>query len=149
MNVADVHRTAGTPRKKRKRVGRGPGSGRGKTCTRGHKGARSRSGWKSRLAYEGGQMALVRRLPKRGFSNVVFREDYEVVNVKSLATFAAGSTVGPEELRAAKVARTKAKIKILAEGDLDRALTVRAHRFSRAAAEKIKAAGGTPEVISR
>ena len=147
MNLADVHKAAGTPRRKRKRVGRGPGSGRGKTCTRGHKGARSRSGWKSRASYEGGQMALFRRLPKRGFNNAAFREAYEVVNVKSLARFGPGSTVGPEELRAAKVARTTAKIKVLAEGELDRALTVRAHKFSRAAAEKIKAAGGTPEVI--
>ncbi|MHC4253819.1 MAG: 50S ribosomal protein L15 [Planctomycetota bacterium] len=147
MNLADVHKAAGTPRKKRKRVGRGPGSGRGKTATRGHNGARSRSGWKARLAYEGGQMSLVRRLPKRGFNNAAFREAYEVVNVKSLARFDAGSTVGPEELRAAKVARTPAKIKILAEGELDRALTVRAHKFSKSAAEKIKAAGGTPEVI--
>ncbi len=147
MNLADVHKAAGTPRRKRKRVGRGPGSGRGKTATRGTKGARSRSGWKSRLAYEGGQMALFRRLPKRGFTNVAFREGYEVVNVKSLVKFDAGSVVGPEELRAAKVVRTKAKIKILAVGDLDRALTVRAHGFSKAAAEKIKAAGGRPEVI--
>jgi len=147
MNLADVHKAAGTPRKKRKRVGRGPGSGSGKTASRGHKGARSRSGFKSRIAYEGGQMPLFRRLPKRGFTNAMFREGYEVVNVKSLAKFDAGATVGPEELRAARVARTKAKIKVLAEGEIDRALTVRAHKFSRAAAEKIKAAGGTPEVI--
>jgi len=147
MNIADVHKAAGTPRKKRKRVGRGPGSGHGKTATRGHNGARSRSGWKARLAYEGGQMSIIRRLPKRGFSNAVFRDDYEVVNVKSLVQFDAGSTVGPDELHAAKVARTKSKIKILGEGELDRALTVRAHKFSKSAAEKIKAAGGTPEVI--
>ena len=92
-------------------------------------------------------MPLFRRIPKRGFTNARFMDTYEVVNVKSLAKFDAGATVGPEELRAAKVARTKAKIKILAEGELDRALTVRAHKFSKAAAEKIKAAGGTPEVI--
>ena len=147
MNLADVHKAAGTPRKRRKRVGRGPGSGHGKTATRGHKGARSRSGWKSRLAYEGGQMALIRRLPKRGFNNAGFREAYEVINVKSLAKFDAGSTVGPDELRAAKVARTKAKVKVLAGGEIDRALTVRAHGFSKAAVEKIKAAGGTAEVI--
>lgn len=147
MNLADVHKAAGTPRKKRKRVGRGPGSGCGKTAGRGHNGARSRSGWKNRVAYEGGQMPLFRRIPKRGFTNAMFRDGYEVVNVKSLAKFDAGSTVGPEELRGAKLVRTKAKIKVLAEGDLDRALTVRAHKFSKAAAEKIKAAGGTPEVI--
>jgi large subunit ribosomal protein L15 len=147
MNLADVHKAAGTPRKKRKRVGRGPGSGTGKTAGRGHNGARSRSGWSERLSYEGGQMALFRRIPKRGFTNVMFMETYEVVNVKSLAKFDAGATVGPDELRGAKIARTKAKIKILAEGEIDRALTVRAHKFSKAAAEKIKAAGGTPEVI--
>ena len=147
MNLADVHKAAGTPRKKRKRVGRGPGSGHGKTSTRGHKGARSRSGWKRRLGYEGGQTPLFRRIPKRGFNNAAFHEGYEVVNVKSLARFDAGSTVGPEELRVAKVARTGAKIKILAVGEMDRALTVRAHGFSRAAAEKIKAAGGSVEVI--
>jgi large subunit ribosomal protein L15 len=147
MNIADVHKAAGTPRKKKKRVGRGPGSGCGKTCSRGHNGARSRSGWSARLAYEGGQMSIVRRLPKRGFSNAVFREDFEVVNVKSLANFDAGSTVGPDELRAANIARTKSKIKILGQGELDKALTVRAHKFSKSAAEKITAAGGTPEVI--
>ena len=147
MNLAEVFKASGTPRKRRKRVGRGPGSGHGMTSTRGHKGARSRSGWKERLAYEGGQMPLVRRLPKRGFNNTAFRREYQIVNLGALAGFEAGSVVGPEELRSRNVARSKAPIKILASGEIDRPLTVRAHRFSRAAVQKIEAGGGRAEVI--
>ncbi len=147
MNLEDVFKASGRPRKKRKRLGRGPGSGHGKTSCRGTKGAGQRSGWKSRITNEGGQMPLFRRLPKRGFSNSRFKTEYAVVNVAALAAFGSGSEVGPDELRSKNIARTKAPIKILGMGDLGKKLNVRAHKFSKAAVEKIEAAGGRAEVI--
>ena len=147
MNLHDALKSSGRPRTKRKRVGRGPGSGMGKTSGRGSGGGGSRSGWKSRLTNEGGQMPLFRRLPKRGFSNARFREKYEVVNVAELSAFRAGSEVGPDELRAKRIARTKSPVKILGTGELGKKLKVRAHKFSKAAARKIEAAGGSVEVI--
>lgn len=141
MNLSDACRS-GRPKRKRKRVGRGPGSGRGKTCGRGQKGSQSRSGYKASLTREGGQMPFFRRIPKRGFGNTLFRKEYEPVNVRDLAGFDAGSEVGPEEMRKLGVTRGEKPIKILGAGSLDRPLTVRAHGFSKQAAQKIEAAGG-------
>lgn len=130
----------------RKRVGRGPGSGLGKTAGRGHKGRRSRSGGNTPPGYEGGQMPLQRRLPKRGFRPVA-RTEYAVVNLHKLASFPAGSAVGPDELAAAGMVRRNALVKVLATGDMPHALTVRAHAFSAKAREAITATGGTVEVL--
>jgi large subunit ribosomal protein L15 len=132
---------------KKKRVGRGPGSGHGKTACRGNKGQRSRSGHSMAPGFEGGQMPLHRRLPKRGFTNI-FRREYAVINLDQLNIFKAGTTVTPEELvRKGLVKRSVNGIKILAEGELKAALIVRAHKFSSNAEKKIQAAGGTVEVI--
>lgn len=133
---------------KRKRVGRGPGSGSGKTAARGHKGQGSRAGTRQKRGFEGGQMPMHRRLPKRGFNNSNFRREYAAINVGQLANFEAGSTITPEELiRQGLVKRAVYGVKILADGDLKVSLVVKAHKFSAAAARKIKAAGGTVEVI--
>ena len=133
----------------KKRIGRGQGSGNGKTAGRGHKGAKSRSGYKFKRGFEGGQMPLHRRVPKRGFHNP-FRIEYEVVNLDTLVLkFDAGAVITPELLREhGVVSRGTNKVKILARGDVDKALTVRAHKFSGKAAEKIAAAGGTAEAIA-
>jgi len=133
---------------KRKRIGRGPGSGHGKTSGRGNKGFWSRSGSSQKRGFEGGQMPLHRRVPKRGFTNV-HREEYSEINVDVLAArFAAGATVGPEELKAARVVRKLlAGVKVLGRGTIAHALTVRAHRFSAEARRKIEAAGGKVEVL--
>ena len=132
-------------RKKRKRVGRGPGSGLGKTSGRGHKGAGARSGGSVPPGYEGGQMPLSRRLPKRGFHNP-FRKEYAIVNLGSLERFDAGATVDADGLRERGLVRgRKQKVKILAKGDLGKALTVRADAFSAKAREIIVARGGTAE----
>ena len=136
-------------RRNRKRVGRGPGSGLGKTSGRGHNGQKSRSGYSSRPGFEGGQMPLARRLPKRGFSNI-FRVEYRTVNVDRLNGFDTGATVSPEELQQAGLLRKgKAQIKVLGNGELKVALTVKAHRFTKSAVEKIKAAGGTAELLDK
>lgn len=135
--------------RKTKRVGRGIGSGHGKTATRGHKGQKSRSGTSVRPGFEGGQMPLHRRLPKRGFTNI-FRKEYSIVNLKSLASFEPEAEVGPEALKAAGIVRNlRDGLKILGVGELSHALRVRAHKFSKSAAEKIQKAGGTVEVIGR
>ncbi len=133
---------------KRFRVGRGQGSGNGKTAGRGHKGAQSRSGYKSKRGFEGGQMPLHRRLPKRGFTNI-FRREYAVVNVDRIAElFDAGTVVTPELLRErGLVGSGAAPVKVLARGEVAKALTIKAHKFSGKAAEKIAAAGGSTEVI--
>lgn len=147
MKLHDVRQKSGT-RQPRKRVGRGHASGTGKTSGRGHKGAKSRSGFKHKAAFEGGQMPLARRLPKRGFSNHDFRKAWAEVNLTQLAKFAAGSTVDPEALAAAGVVKGSYDgIVILGRGEMESSLTVRAHRFSKSAAAKIEAAGGTVEVI--
>jgi large subunit ribosomal protein L15 len=133
----------------KKRIGRGQGSGNGKTAGRGHKGAKSRSGYKFKRGFEGGQMPLHRRVPKRGFHNP-FRVEYEVVNLDTLATrFDAGTVVTPALLleRGLMSGATR-RLKVLARGEVDKALTIHAHKFSGKAAEKIAAAGGTTEVIS-
>jgi large subunit ribosomal protein L15 len=132
----------------KKRVGRGQGSGNGKTAGRGHKGAQSRSGYKSKRGFEGGQMPLHRRVPKRGFHNP-FRVAYEVVNLDRIAEkFDADTIITPELLREHGIVRgADARIKVLARGDIAKKLTVRAHKFSGKAAEKIAAAGGAAETI--
>src|SRR5436305_9413226 len=126
----------------KKRIGRGQGSGNGKTAGRGHKGAKSRSGFKFKRGFEGGQMPLHRRVPKRGFHNP-FRVEYEVVNLDTLVTrFESGTVVTPELLREHGIlSRGSSPVKVLARGDVTKALTVRAHKFSGKAAEKIAAAG--------
>jgi len=146
MDLSTVHH--GIHRlKRKKRVGRGQGSGNGKTAGRGHKGAQSRSGFKFKRGFEGGQMPLHRRLPKRGFHNP-FRTEYAVVNLDTLAErFDEGTIVTPELLRERGLVAGSALVKVLARGDVGKALTVRAHKFSGKAAEKIAAAGGTAEVL--
>ena len=134
----------------KKRIGRGQGSGNGKTAGRGHKGAKSRSGFKHKRGFEGGQMPLHRRVPKRGFHNP-FRVEYAVVNLDTLTTvFEAGSEVTPDLLRERGLIHgAHAPVKVLGRGDIGKKLTIRAHKFSGSAAEKIAAAGGTAEVIAR
>lgn len=125
------------------RVGRGIGSGLGKTCGRGHKGWGQRSGAYRRPGYEGGQMPIYRRVPKRGFTNARFRTDYTVINVDSLESFDAGSVVDLEAVLAKGLASLDAPLfKVLGDGKLTKALTVRAQKFSKSAVEKIRAAGG-------
>jgi large subunit ribosomal protein L15 len=133
----------------RKRIGRGQGSGQGKTAGRGHKGAQSRSGYTRKRGFEGGQMPLHRRVPKRGFHNP-FRVEYAVVNLDTIADrFEAGTVVTPDLLRERGLVREAgAPIKVLARGEVGKALTVRAHKFSGKAAEKIAAAGGTVETLA-
>ena len=135
-------------RKPRKRVGRGPGSGHGKTASRGAKGAKSHSGFRFKRGFEGGQMPLHRRVPKRGFTNP-FRVEYAVVNLDTLAeVFEAGSSVTPDLLRERGLVREAHKpVKVLGRGEISKQLTVKAHKFSGTAAEKIAAAGGVAEVI--
>jgi large subunit ribosomal protein L15 len=134
--------------KTRKRVGRGNGSGLGKTSGRGHKGQNARSGGGVRPGFEGGQTPLFRRLPKRGFTNAPFKKDLEEVNVSRLNKFEAGTVVTPAMLVEAKIIKNvKDGVKILGQGDLTVALTVQAHGFSASAIEKIQAAGGKAEVI--
>jgi large subunit ribosomal protein L15 len=147
MGLNDLRPPKGMKHPK-KRIGRGQGSGNGKTAGRGHKGAKSRSGYKFKRGFEGGQMPLHRRVPKRGFHNP-FRIEYEIVNLDALVLkFDAGTVITPELLRErGMVSRGTVKVKILARGDVDKALTVRAHKFSGKAAEKIAAAGGTAEAI--
>jgi large subunit ribosomal protein L15 len=136
-------------RKDRKRVGRGPGSGNGKTAGRGHKGQGSRSGTKQKRNFEGGQMPLVRRLPKRGFTNI-FRRELVIVNVGQLDRFPAGSEVTPDLLLAERVvSKLGDGVKVLGDGALKRKLVVKAHAFSKKAQEVIEAAGGRCEVIGR
>jgi len=147
VNLTDVKKS-GKAHKRRKRVGRGIGSGLGKTAGRGHKGAKSRSGYSRAHTYEGGQMPLFRRLPKRGFSNAPFAEPVVAVNVDALNRFRKGTEVNPDRLREAGFVKGRVRrVKILGRGELKKALTVRAHAFSASAREKIEGAGGQAEVI--
>ena len=147
MDLSNLKPAAGSKHSK-KRVGRGQGTGQGTQAGRGHKGAQSRSGYKFKRGFEGGQMPLHRRVPKRGFHNP-FRIEYAVVNLDTLAErFDAGTVVTPELLRERGLINgTGQLIKILARGDIAKKLTVRAHKFSGKAAEKIAAAGGAAEVL--
>ena len=134
---------------RRKRVGRGPGSGHGKTSTKGTKGQRSRSGGGKTTGFEGGQMPLYRRIPKRGFLPHGGKTPYAVVNLKALDAFAAGAVVDPEGLvKAGLIKRSgRARVKILGEGEIPHALTVRVHAVSEAAKTKIEAQGGRVEML--
>lgn len=147
MQLHDVKAAPGA-RRERKRLGRGIGSGLGKTAGRGQKGQLARSGGKPGPYFEGGQMPLQRRLPKRGFNNARFAKVYSIVNVSDLARFEAGSVVTPEVLlESGLIRQIRDGVKILGDGELTTALTVQAHAFSKAAVEKIEAAGGKAEVI--
>ena len=146
-----IHELGQDPGRKqsRKRRGRGQGSGLGKTSGYGHKGSQARSGRGKGYAsgFEGGQMPLIRRVPKRGFTNI-FRKEVDIVNLDILETFENGSTVDVDALKGIGKIRNSAKIvKVLGDGELTRKLTVRAHRFSKSAREKIEAAGGTAELL--
>ena len=148
MDLSNLKPAKGAKHTK-KRVGRGHGTGQGTQAGRGHKGAQSRSGFKFKRGFEGGQMPLHRRVPKRGFHNE-FRKEYAVVNLDTLAErFDDGTVVTPELLREQGLIRgTRQPIKVLARGDIAKKLTVRAHKFSGKAAEKIAAAGGAAEVVA-
>jgi large subunit ribosomal protein L15 len=147
MRLDDLRPAAGSS-KKRKRVGRGDGSGHGKTSGRGHKGQGARSGGNTKPGFEGGQMPLQRRLPKRGFHNP-FRIEMSVVNLSQLDSFSADSDVTPETLMQHGYVSGKARrVKVLGDGSLSKALRVKAHGFSAKAKEKIEAAGGTAELIA-
>ena len=148
MALNELKPAAGAVRS-RKRVGRGPGSGLGKTSGRGEKGQKSRSGFGQREGFEGGQMPLHRRVPKRGFNNK-WRKEYAAVNLEKLAIFDAGTIVTPDLLvKRGIVKNLRDGLKVLGEGELTQAITVRAHRFSEGAQKKIAAAGGKAEVIER
>jgi large subunit ribosomal protein L15 len=144
MNLSNI-RAPKKASENKKRVGRGMGSGMGKTSTRGHKGQRSRSGSRMMRGFEGGQMPLHRRVPKRGFTNI-FRQEYNIVNLEKLAELGE-TTINPDVLRKAGVISTKRKVKILGDGELKSAITVQAHKFSKSAQEKIIQAGGKFEVL--
>jgi large subunit ribosomal protein L15 len=135
-------------KKARRRVGRGNGSGHGKTCGRGAKGSCSRSGAMSMSLYEGGQMPLFRRLPKRGFNNFNFATRFQIVNVSQLELFSDGDDVGVEELlKAGLIHSCTSKVKILGDGELTKRLQVTAHKFSKTAEQKIVGCGGTAQII--
>ena len=144
MNLSNI-RAPKKATEKRKRVGRGMGSGMGKTSTRGHKGQRSRTGSRMIRGFEGGQMPLHRCMPKRGFTNI-FRKEYAIVNLEALAALGE-TTITPDVLRKAGVIKSKRPVKILGDGELTSALTVHAHKFSKSAQEKITKAGGKFEVL--
>ncbi len=145
MKLHDLSPAKGS-RRSPKRIGRGPGSGTGKTAGRGHKGQKSRSGYSRRLGFEGGQMPLIRRVPKRGFTNI-FRKQVAVVNLRDLAGFEGDVT--PELLAERGLVRRGMPVKILGEGEVAVPLAVTAHRFSRSARAKIEAAGGSCEELAR
>ncbi len=143
MKLHDLSPADGS-RKNRKRIGRGPGSGLGKTAGRGHKGQRSRAGFSRRRGFEGGQMPLLRRVPKRGFTNI-FRIEYEIVNLAGLADWKGAVT--PELLAEKGRVRPGRPVKILGQGEIKKKLKVSAHKFSATARRKIEAAGGSCEVL--
>lgn len=146
MELHQLKRPEGA-KKKPKRVGRGPGSGHGKTSCRGHKGQRSRSGHSLKRGFEGGQMPLHRRIPKRGFTNI-FKKEYAIVNLENLSVFSAGDIVNPEILLQKGIVKSlKNGIKILGRGEVKNPLIVYAHKFSNSARQKIEIAGGKTEVL--
>lgn len=146
MNLIDVKATP-FKRKRKKRVGAGPGSGHGKTSGRGGKGTTARSGTEYRPYFEGGQMPLFRRLPKRGFHNP-FKKLYDIVNIKDLECFDEGTVIDPEKMQEKGIVKNiKDGIKVLGDGELKKPLTVVAHKFSKTAVEKIKASGGEVKII--
>lgn len=146
MNLGELRAPEGAS-KNRKRLGRGSGSGHGKTSGRGHKGQRARSGGRGKTGFEGGQMPLQRRLPKRGFTNI-FRKEYAIVNLGDLDRFDKGSTVDIALLVAAGlVNKIGAGVKLLADGDIKKSFTIKVHKFSQSAKAKVEAAGGRIEVV--
>jgi large subunit ribosomal protein L15 len=146
MKIQELSPAEGS-RKKRKRVGRGQGSGHGKTCCRGHKGQRSRSGGRLRPGFEGGQMPLQRRLPKRGFTNI-FRQECIIINIKDLNRFEPNSNLDREALRKAGLVKNeKGDIKLLGKGDISHPVVIAVDRVSKAARTKIEAAGGEVKMI--
>lgn len=148
MQIHDVT-YRGTKHDKRKRIGRGPGSGTGKTAARGYNGQRSRSGDNPRIGFEGGQMPIFRRMPKRGFTNARFKKHYTLVNIESLESFADGDIVDlTTVLENGLARRTGNMLKVLGQGEMSRKLTVKAHKFSASARAKIEAAGGSVEELS-
>ena len=148
MRLEDLRPAPGSV-KRRKRVGRGPGSGHGKTSTKGQKGLNSRSGGGTRAGFEGGQMPLYRRIPKRGFLPHGGKTEYAVVNLKSLGAFAANSTVDPEALADARLIRRSGRdrVKVLGTGEVPHSLTLRVHAVSESAKAKIEAKGGRVELL--
>ncbi len=149
MNLTTLKQLPRTRTRPMKRKARGPGSGKGKTAGRGGKGASARTGFTNRYYFEGGQMPLVRKLPKHGFNNAIFRKENAVLNVSQLDVFDSGAKVGPDEfLKNGLINRLLDGVKVLGDGDLKKKLTVRAHAFSASARAKIEAAGGAVEVIA-
>ena len=147
MKLHELAPSAGAT-KKRKRIGRGPGSGHGKTATKGHKGLLARAGGGKRPGFEGGQMPLARRVPKFGFANP-FRVTYSIVNLRSLANLGTANEVTPQTLVDARLIKRKSQpVKILGHGEMNRPMVIQAHKFSKSAEEKIRAAGGRAEVIA-
>ena len=147
MNLHDLSPAKGS-KHSRRRVGRGPGSGLGKTAGKGHKGQKSRTGYRSRPGFEGGQMPLIRRVPKRGFTNI-FKTEYAVINVSQLAALDSDQTdVNPELLARHGLVRKGLPVKVLGNGELSAALTVTAHKFSKSARAKIEPAGGRCEELA-
>ncbi|MBL3539496.1 50S ribosomal protein L15 [Aminivibrio sp.] len=149
MSLHELSPAPGARSKSKKRLGQGIGSGTGKTAGKGNKGQKARSGGGVRPGFEGGQMPMMRRIPKKGFNNARFAKEFQIVNVESLASrFEAGETVGFSEMYAARlVQKDNIPVKVLASGEIDKALTVRAQAFSAQAKAKIEAAGGKAEVI--
>lgn len=145
MELHDLHPAKGSTRN-RKRLGRGTGSGSGKTSGRGHKGAGQRSGFSRHPHHEGGQMPLARRLPKRGFTNI-FKKTFQVVNIGDLSRCQGGDITGEVLKNSGLVRKADDRIKVLGNGEIDRAVNVRAHAFSISAVAKIEAAGGKAELI--
>ncbi len=145
MRIHDLSPVEGS-RKAKKRIARGPGSGHGKTACRGQKGQKSRSGSGVKPGFEGGQMPLQRRLPKRGFKNL-FRVEYKAVNIRDLARFETEGSIGLDELVGAGLVGKNDRVKLLGQGDITRPIQVRVHRASRSARSKIEASGGSVELI--
>jgi large subunit ribosomal protein L15 len=147
MKLHELEKNIGATHSK-KRVGRGSGSGLGKTSGKGHKGQKARSGGSINPVFEGGQLPLYRRIPKRGFSNALFKTEYAVINVEDLNNFEDGTVVSPALLRETGMVKNQLSgIKVLGEGKLEKKLTIQAHKFSKSALEKIKESGSTAEVI--
>lgn len=147
MKLHELHPAEGSV-KQRKRIGRGPSSGQGKTAGKGHKGQNARSGGGVRPGFEGGQLPLFRRLPKRGFSNAMFKKEYAVINLSDLNRFNDGDVVTPELLKETGIIKKQlCGVKVLGNGTLEKKVTVKAHKFSESAKQKIETSGGKVEVI--
>lgn len=147
MQIKEILKKSPNPNKRKRRVGRGVGSGRGKTSGRGHKGEKARSGRKKRLGFEGGQMPLIRRVPKRGFNNL-FSKEYQIVNLSRLSCFKNNDYITLEKLRQKNIIKKKSvSVKILGDGEIDKKFKIEAHKFSKSAKKKIEEAGGEISII--